>query len=151
MAVDDARYAILCDGTLVDGCTIDSAKRQLAQLLRLDDTALAQLFSGRLITLKAGLDKQRALTYQQALRRAGVQASLAPSAANTAPQPPAVMGNSHAEATCPRCAYAHEGYAQEGCAQEGVERCARCHMDLRRHWARQRLAQRTIARVTSQV
>ena len=146
MAVDDARYAILCDGTLVDGCTIDSAKRQLVQLLRLDDTVLAQLFSGRLITLKGGLDKQRALAYQQALRRAGVQASLAPSAAKTTPQPPAVMVNSHAEATCPRCAYAQEGHEQEG-----VERCVRCHMDLRRHRARQRLAQRTIARVTSHV
>jgi hypothetical protein len=134
MAMADVCYAIQYDGRVVDGFTVSSVKRQLGQLLKLDSTVLEQLFSGRMITVKSGLDKQRALAYQRTLHNTGALVHIVEV---TALQRPGLPQRSYAVSggvvpvsilACPRCHI----------EQTQLDRCTRCNMDLRRHWMRHR-------------
>ena len=134
-----ARYKLLFRGKTLVGQDQDKVKHKLGELLKLDQQGLAQLFSGRLITLKRGLLQQEASKYQQLLENIGAEILLQPdneqvavsseaaaeriaepvtsAAGNTAPAPQMQT------LTCPRC----------GHNQGQVQQCGHCKMDLRLH------------------
>lgn len=156
-----ARYKLLFRGKTLAGQDQDKVKHKLGELLKLDPKGLAQLFSGRLITLKRGLLQEEASKYQQILENLGAEillqpdgdqapaASEATAASSTEELAPAIVsaaGNNKVQElpleqlTCPRC-----GHSQD---QHQVEQCGHCKMDLRLHIMRlQRKAKAQQARL----
>ena len=137
-----ARYKLLFRGKTLVGQDQDKVKHKLGELLKLDQQGLAQLFSGRLITLKRGLPQQEASKYQQLLENLGAEILLQPdneqvaasaeagvdSSENFAEPAASAAGNKTPALqmqalTCPRC----------GHNQAQVEQCGHCKMDLRLH------------------
>jgi hypothetical protein len=138
------QYKLLFKGGIRAGRDEGSVKQLLGELLKLDAKGLAQLFSGRLITLKRGLSQADAIKYQQVLESIGAEILLQhdtesqlptdgqetsavaePQPKNTAPHLQAAPDSAGADTSlaCPRCG--HE--------QPQNEQCCRCKMDLRRH------------------
>ena len=137
-----ARYKLLFRGKSLAGQDQDKLKHKLGELLKLDQQGLAQLFSGRLITLKRGLLQQEASKYQQVLENLGAEillqpdneqapvsseAAVASAGEIVAPIVSATGDKAQAlpleQLTCPRC----------GHSQGQVEQCGHCKMDLRLH------------------
>ena len=150
-----ARYKLLFRGKLLAGRDEREVRQQLGGLLKLDQQGLAQLFSGRLITLKRGLLQGEASKYQQLLENVGAEVLLQPdseavppiaeqratgpikSGVSNRPEPPSAE-----DLTCPRCAH----------SQSPAQHCAHCKMDLRLHIMRlQRKAKARQARLDSKV
>ena len=152
-----ARYKLLFRGKTLAGQDQDKVKHKLAEMLKLDPQGLAQLFSGRLITLKRGLLQEEASKYQQVLENIGAEILLQPDgeqapagseAAGASTEevvaPMVSVAGNKAQAlplqqlTCPRC----------GHSQRPVEQCGHCKMDLRLHIMRlQRKAKAQQARL----
>lgn len=149
-----ARYKLLFRGKTLAGQDPDKVEHKLAELLKLDPQGLAQLFSGRLITLKRGLRQEEANKYQQVLENLGAEILLQPdgeqapaaSEARTDETVAPIVGDAANKAqalpseplTCPRC----------GHSQDQVEQCGHCKMDLRLHIMRlQRKAKAQQARL----
>ncbi len=140
----ETRYKLLFRGGVRAGHTESAVKQKLGELLKLDDRGLAQMFSGRLITLKRDLEQAEANKYQQVLEKFGAEILLqldaeqqaqpredavAPAAATEAKNDPQHIAAVAEEVTvgqtlaCPRC----------GHNQPVAEQCCHCKMDLRRH------------------
>lgn len=134
------QYTLLFKGGIRAGYEPAAVKERLGELLKLDDDGLAQLFSGRLITLKRGLRQEDATRYQQALERTGAEILLQGESSEVEaveavvstvePEPEPASNDASLEQGaagetlhCPRCAHV-QGYRDQ---------CARCKMDLRRH------------------
>lgn len=64
-------YAIVFKGEVLEGFETFSVKAQLAGMLKADQEKMATLFSGKQIVLKKTADKQQALKYGSALKKAG--------------------------------------------------------------------------------
>jgi hypothetical protein len=134
-------YKLLFRGKTLDGYEPESVRQKLGLILKLDDGGLEQLFSGRLITLKRGLEQADAGKYQTLLEQLGAEVLLQPDAEaeqqddggekNDSPaaalvEPVEVTVDGELE--CPRCGY----------GQPTAEECAHCKMDLRLHIKRLR-------------
>lgn len=152
-----ARYKLLFRGKILAGQDQHKVKHKLGEMLKLDPQGLAQLFSGRLITLKRGLLQEEASKYQQVLENIGAEILLQPEGEQSpAGSEAAVAGTEESVAptvnvaankeqalpleqlTCPRC----------GHSQGQVEQCGHCKMDLRLHIMRlQRKAKAQQARL----
>lgn len=141
-----ASYKLLFSGQIQEGFDQNQVRENLGKMLKMDGTGLDQLFSGRLITLKKGLDQSSAGKYQKALENAGARiliqldqqtATAAPIAEEAQAQPvagnepevavaatkPAPVAAGEGEIQCPRCHH----------VQGRTEECSHCKMDLRRH------------------
>ncbi len=130
-------YKLLFRGKALDGYEPESVRQKLGVILKLDDGGLEQLFSGRLITLKRGLEQADAGKYQTLLEQLGAEVLLQPDAETVLRQdqdgagkkidsPTAAPGEPlevavEGELECPRCGY----------CQPMAEECAHCKMDLR--------------------
>jgi hypothetical protein len=67
------KYDIYFRGENADGYDIETVKTNLAKIFQADDAKIAALFSGKTCLLKKGLDKENALKYQTALKKAGAK------------------------------------------------------------------------------
>lgn len=64
-------YDLVFRGELVRGAELAQAKRNIAQLFKVDNTKVESLFSGKAIVLKKGLDFATANKYRVAIKKAG--------------------------------------------------------------------------------
>ncbi|WP_347902298.1 DUF805 domain-containing protein [Pseudomonas purpurea] len=76
--MNERRYKIVFDGTLLPGVDVTTAKLNLAELFKCDVSAIDRLFTGKPITLKRDVSHTEAQTYLTALSRTGIKARLEP-------------------------------------------------------------------------
>jgi hypothetical protein len=69
----DPHYDILFKGEVNDGFPLDEVKNGIGQLFKLPPEKVEQLFSGKPVTLKKGLDRPSALKFRQALESKGAK------------------------------------------------------------------------------
>lgn len=82
-------FDLVFRGDVVIGEAVSDVKSRLQQLFKVDSDKVEALFSGRPVVLKRNLDRATAEQYQQVLRRAGAQVSLASAGSTQAPSPSA--------------------------------------------------------------
>lgn len=70
----DPKYDIYFRGEILPGMDAAQVKAAIAKIFKADDTKLAQLFSGKVNTIKKAVDKTTAAKYQQAFKKAGAKA-----------------------------------------------------------------------------
>lgn len=133
-------YKLLFRGKALDGHEVGVVRNKLGKTLKLHDGGLEQLFSGRLITLKRGLEQAEAVKYQALLEQLGAEVLLQPDSdaeamavdpgatSETVPDAPASQQESlpDDDLVCPRCGY----------GQPVATECSHCKMDLRLHLKR---------------
>jgi hypothetical protein len=66
-----SNYQLVFDGTISDGYQVEDVKKNLAALLKANETQIERLFSKPEVVLKKGMDYDSALQYQKALQKAG--------------------------------------------------------------------------------
>ncbi|HLD14086.1 MAG TPA: hypothetical protein VJB18_05150 [Burkholderiales bacterium] len=71
-------YRIVFDGEINRGSTLAQVKRDLAAMFQADAEVIDQLFTGRPIILKQGLDAETAIQYVSAMSRAGAVSRMEP-------------------------------------------------------------------------
>lgn len=71
-------YRIVFEGEVSPGRDIAKVKRDLATLFKADPEIIEQLFSGRPIVLKLGLDAEAAIQYVSAMSHAGAVSRMEP-------------------------------------------------------------------------
>ncbi len=89
---NDGLYQIIYNGRCRTGSTPAEVKTNLVKLFKSNKKTIEQLFSGKQIIIKKGLKEQKALTYQQAMHKAGAIAKVSlmevESSIDLAPPPP---------------------------------------------------------------
>lgn len=70
----DSKYDIYFRGEILAGADEAQVKSAIAKLFKADEAKLAQLFSGKINTIKKSADKATAAKYQQAFKKAGAKA-----------------------------------------------------------------------------
>ena len=65
------QYQLVFTGTIAAGRKLPEVKRNLARLFKINDTKVEQMFNSLPVVVKRQVDYDRALKYQQALRKAG--------------------------------------------------------------------------------
>lgn len=84
----DEKYRLVFRGELLEGQHRAVVKRRLGELMQLDETRLAKLFSGDPVVVKRSVDKPTAAKYQELFRQAGGRLRIlaeAPAAGSEAP------------------------------------------------------------------
>ena len=71
-------YRVVFNGEINRGNTLAHVKRDLAALFQADAEIIEQLFTGRPIVLKQGLDAETAIQYVSAISRAGAVSRMEP-------------------------------------------------------------------------
>ena len=71
-------YRIVFDGEINRGSTLAQVKLDLAAMFQADAEVIDQLFTGRPIVLKQGLDAEAAIQYVSAMSRAGAVSRMEP-------------------------------------------------------------------------
>ncbi|WP_370981097.1 hypothetical protein [Agaribacterium sp. ZY112] len=69
--MSDAVYDLVFSGQLARGAELAEAKRNIAQLFKIADAKVEQLFSGKEVVLKKGISFDVATKYRVAIKRAG--------------------------------------------------------------------------------
>ena len=69
----EQRYKLVFNGQILEGFEAKAVQKSLAKALKLGDTQLKTLFSGRLITVRKGLDPAQAEKFRAVLERAGAR------------------------------------------------------------------------------
>ncbi len=88
-----AGYSIIFDGSVIAGHERDVVKRTAAQRLKFSDAQRDRLFAGREVTMKRGLDEEKARHYAKTLSLLGMNARVEPplpaaeSTSSAAPKP----------------------------------------------------------------
>jgi hypothetical protein len=70
----DPKYDIYFRGEILPGADDAQVRVAIAKIFKADDAKLAQLFSGKVNTIKKSVDKAIAAKYQQAFKNAGAKA-----------------------------------------------------------------------------
>jgi hypothetical protein len=70
----DPKYDIYFRGEVLPGADEAQVRAAIAKIFKADDAKLAQLFSGKVNTIKKSVDKAVAAKYQQAFKQAGAKA-----------------------------------------------------------------------------
>jgi len=73
---EESHYKVTFSGHLVSGITPEQAKQNLAQLFKSSAAVIEKLFSGNNVSIKKNITKSQALTYQQAMHKAGAIANI---------------------------------------------------------------------------
>jgi hypothetical protein len=66
-----SNYKLVFDGTISDGYQVEDVKRNLAALLKANETQIELLFSKPEVIIKKNLDHESATKYQKAMQKAG--------------------------------------------------------------------------------
>ncbi len=83
---DNNRFDVVFRGDIAPGETLPVVRQRLGELFRLDETRLAQLFSGRPVVVKRGLTAEEGERYRQTLERAGALVTLRAASPESASQ-----------------------------------------------------------------
>ena len=82
------RYDIYFRGEIAEGQDLSVVKANLAKIFQADENKIASLFSGKACLLKKEIDKETALKYQTALKKAGAKIIIKTSQAQNATPTP---------------------------------------------------------------
>ncbi|WP_339505127.1 DUF805 domain-containing protein [Pseudomonas sp. RL_105y_Pfl2_101] len=74
--MNETRFNIVFDGSLMPGVDTTTAKLNLAQLFKSDISAIERLFTGRKVALKSNLSQNEAQQYLEALNKSGIDARI---------------------------------------------------------------------------
>jgi hypothetical protein len=115
-------FEVAFSGKIMEGANPDEVKARVGKIFNADAAMLAQLFSGKRVTIKKNIDKATAAKYKTALNRAGAQCEVklmgggeaAPAAAQkpaapAAQKPAAPAAQKPAAAAAPAPAASAEG------------------------------------------
>ena len=91
--MSDPRYDIYFRGEILPEANESEVKAAIAKIFNADDAKLAQLFSGKVNTIKKSVDKATAAKYQQAFKKAGAKAviTVAKATAESAVAKPSIV------------------------------------------------------------
>ena len=92
--MDNTLYDICFRGGLMPGADLNTVRSNMASLFKLadvNDPKIAAMFSGRVVILKKGIDKQSALKYQAVLEKSGAKVILKEKAASSTTQSTATL------------------------------------------------------------
>jgi uncharacterized membrane protein YhaH (DUF805 family) len=84
----DAQVQLVFFGEVLEGFHLDDVKRRLAQLLKLDEVRVAQMFSGARTVLKRAVAHDDAQRYASVLAKAGARIHIEPNGARPATPAP---------------------------------------------------------------
>ena len=91
--MSDELYEVAFSGKISDGADLGEVKARLGGMFKADESKLTQLFSGKRIVIKKNIDKQTAIKFHTALKRAGAEcevrslSSSGKAASNSSPKP----------------------------------------------------------------
>ena len=91
--MSDELYEVAFSGKISDGADLGEVKARLGGMFKADESKLTQLFSGKRIVIKKNIDKQTAIKFHAALKRAGAEcevrslSSSGKAASNSSPKP----------------------------------------------------------------
>ena len=91
--MSDELYEVAFSGKISDGAELAEVKARLGGMFKAKESKLAQLFSGKRIVIKKNVDKQTAMKFHTALKRAGAECEVkllssgGKTAANSSPKP----------------------------------------------------------------
>jgi hypothetical protein len=71
--MSDELYEVAFSGKISDGADLGEVKARLGGMFKADESKLTQLFSGKRIVIKKNIDKQTAIKFHAALKRAGAE------------------------------------------------------------------------------
>jgi len=71
--MSDELYEVAFSGKISDGADLSEVKARLGGMFKADESKLTQLFSGKRIVIKKNIDKQTAIKFHTALKRAGAE------------------------------------------------------------------------------
>ena len=71
--MSDELYEVAFSGKISDGADLGEVKARLGGMFKADESKLTQLFSGKRIVIKKNIDKQTAIKFHTALKRAGAE------------------------------------------------------------------------------
>jgi hypothetical protein len=66
-------YEVAFSGKISDGADLSEVRARLGGMFKADESKLTQLFSGKRIVIKKNIDKQTAIKFHTALKRAGAE------------------------------------------------------------------------------
>ena len=72
----ESKYNLIFKGELVKSVDLETAKKNISQLFKVNGPKLDALFSGKSVTLKKGLDFETANKYRVAIKKAGARVDL---------------------------------------------------------------------------
>ena len=72
--MSETKYDIYFRGEILPGADEPQVKAAIAKIFKADEAKIAQLFSGKINTIKKSVDKVTAGKYQQAFKKAGAKA-----------------------------------------------------------------------------
>ncbi len=91
--MSDKLFEVAFSGKISDGADLGDVKARLGGMFKADESKLTQLFSGKRIVIKKNIDKQTAIKFHAALKRAGAEcevrslSSSGKAASNSSPKP----------------------------------------------------------------
>ncbi len=71
-------FELIYNGSISKGFEPDQVKQNVARLYKIDVARIERLFSGELVVIKTGLDRETALKYQAAMKNAGAEVAIRP-------------------------------------------------------------------------
>ena len=71
-------YNVIFEGKVAPGKDLESVKKAMMNLLKIDSQAIERIFSGRPISLKNGVNASTAEKYQKAIEAAGAVCKVEP-------------------------------------------------------------------------
>ena len=83
--MSNQQFDVYFRGDIVPGQTVAEVKERLAELFKLEEAQVSQLFSGRPTAIRRNLDEAGAKKYEQALLKIGAVAELRPAREEDAP------------------------------------------------------------------
>ena len=87
-----ATCSVIYRGDIAPGATLAEVRQRLQDFFNLDDTRAGQLFSGRPVTVKKNVDREKAEQFRALLASMGALAEVRDSAADAAPSPAPAAG-----------------------------------------------------------
>ncbi len=129
-------YDVYFRGKFSEGKDIADVKKKLSILFKLNSEKIEQLFSGRPVAIRRGIDYQAAVKYEKLLRTAGARCEIRritqgnhrSSEATSVPQQASSASNSNQSMICPKCEY-EQPFSGE---------CVRCGIIIKKYHGKQR-------------
>ena len=100
----DQLFEVAFSGKIIEGANPEEVKLRVGKIFNADAAMIAQLFSGKRVTIKKNIDKATALKYKTALNRAGAQCEV--KLMGGAPAAPAASAPAAQQAGAPAAASA---------------------------------------------
>ena len=110
------RYNLVFDGSIMEGENIEKVKKNIAALLKIDETQIGRFFTKKPVVIKKDVGKETALKFKKAFEKAGAILTLEAVASTARPEAADAAAESMSRASdttaCPSCGYEQEESAE---------------------------------------